>query len=74
MNKISKYFSLLKFSLKNPKSGAEMIKIAQDTQSDSKDILKIHTAEGITLDTFLEDFFPNSGLTRSLLKDEISNL
>tara|TARA_Y100000590_G_scaffold413793_1_gene510000 strand:+ start:434 stop:1240 length:807 start_codon:yes stop_codon:yes gene_type:complete len=74
MSKISKYFSLLKFSLRNPKSGAEMIKIAQDTQSDSKEILKKHTIEGISLDKFLEDFFPNSGLTKSLLKEEIFDL
>ena len=57
MNKISKYFSLLKFSLKNPKSGAEMIKIAQDTQADSKEALKIHSVKGKTLDKLFEDFF-----------------
>ena len=59
MNKISKYFSLLKFSLKNPKSGADMIKIAQDTQNDSKEVLKNHTVKGKSLDEFLEDFFPD---------------
>jgi len=74
MGRISKYFSLLKFSLRNPKSGAEMIKIAQDTQSDSKEILKNHTVEGISLDRFLKDFYPNSGFTKLLLKEEISEL
>jgi len=74
MGKLSKYFSLLKFSLRNPKIGAEMVKIAQDVQSDSKEVLKSHTVEGISLDTFLEDFFPNTGLTKLLLKDEISEL
>jgi hypothetical protein len=54
MSKLSKYFSLLKFSLRNPKIGAEMVKIAQDVQSDSKDVLKNHTVKGISLDTFLK--------------------
>ncbi len=74
MSKLSKYFSLLKFSLRNPKIGAEMVKIAQDVQSDSKDVLKNHTVKGISLDTFLKDFFPNTGLSKLLLKEEISSL
>tara|TARA_Y100000590_G_scaffold173430_2_gene198320 strand:+ start:14465 stop:15271 length:807 start_codon:yes stop_codon:yes gene_type:complete len=74
MNKISKYFSLLKFSLKNPKSGAEMIKIAQDTQADSKEALKIHSVKGKTLDKLFEDFFPDSKFTKSLLRDEVHDL
>ena len=74
MNKISKYFSLLKFSLKNPKSGAEMIKIAQDTQADSKEAMKIHSVKGKTLDKLFEDFFPDSKFTKSLLRDEVHDL
>jgi len=74
MNKISKYFSLLKFSLKNPKSGAEMVKIAQDTQNDSKEILKNHTVKGKSLNEFLKDFFSDSRFTESVFRDEISDL
>jgi len=74
MNKISKYFSLLKFSLKNPKSGADMIKIVQDTQTDSKEILKDHTVKGKLLDEVFDVFFPDSKITKSSLRNEISDL
>ena len=74
MNKISKYFSLLKFSLKNPKNGAEMFKIAQDVQADSKEVLREHIVGGKLFDEFLIDNFPDCKFSKISLKKEVYDL
>ena len=50
MVKISKYFSLFKFSITHPKGGVDMFNAAMQTHDDSKQKIKKHTAKSLKLE------------------------
>ena len=56
MVKISKYFSLFKFSITHPKGGVDMFNAAMQTHDDSKQKIKKHTAKSLKLEKTLEKF------------------
>ena len=64
MPKISKYFSLLKFSITHPKEGVNMLNAAIQTQEDSKQKIKEHTVKSLQLEKTLDELFPNNGFSK----------
>ena len=67
MEKISKYFSLLKFSITHPKQGMDIFNAAIQTQEDSKQKIKEHTAQSLQLEKTLDELFPNNGFSKKKL-------
>ena len=74
MVKISKYFSLLKFSITHPKEGMDMLNAAIQTQEDSKQKIKEHTAKSLQLEKTLDELFPNNGFSKKKLVEDTKEL
>ena len=74
MPKISKYFSLLKFSITHPKEGVNMLNAAIQTQEDSKQKIKEHTAKSLQLEKTLDELFPNNGFSKKKLVEDTKEL
>ena len=63
MNKLSKYFSLLKFSITKPKSGFEIIQSAKHAHDDSQYDIMNHQFSSQDLVGCLNTLFPDNRLT-----------
>ena len=50
MGKLSKYFSLFKFTITNPKNGISMLDDARQTEKDSKQDIQKHLANSLNLE------------------------
>ena len=74
MIKISKYFSLLKFSITHPKGGVDIFNAAMQTREDSKQKIKKHTAKSLKLEKTLDELFPNNGFTKKKLTEDTKEL
>ena len=74
MVKISKYFSLLKFSITHPKEGVDMLNAAIQTQEDSKQKIKEHTAKSLQLEKTLDELFPNNGFSKKKMVEDTKEL
>ncbi len=64
MNKLSKYLSLLKFSITKPKSGFEIIQSAKGAHDDSQHAILNHKFSSQDLVGCLSRLFPDSRLTK----------
>ena len=64
MNKLSKYLSLLKFSITKPKSGFEIIQSAKGARDDSQHTILNHQFSSQDLVGCLNTLFPDSRLTK----------
>ena len=58
MNKLSKYFSLFKYSLSNPKNGLNLLNEARQSRYNTQSIQK-HQTRPLSLEECLKIFFPN---------------
>ena len=67
MGKFSKYFSLFKFTVTNPKNGISMLDNARQTEKDSKQTIQKHSANSLNLEKCLQLYFPDSNFS----KDEL---
>jgi len=74
MVKISKYFSLFKFSITHPKGGVDMFNAAMQTHDDSKQKIKKHTATSLKLEKTLDELFPNNGFTKKKIIEDTKEL
>ena len=74
MVKISKYFSLFKFSITHPKGGVDMFNAAMQTHDDSKQKIKKHTAKSLKLEKILDELFPNNGFTKKKIIEDTKEL
>ena len=66
MNKLSKYFSLFKYSLSNPKNGLNLLNEARQSRHDNQPVQK-HQIEPIFLEECLKKFFPSHEISREKL-------
>ena len=64
MNKLSKYLSMLKFSITKPKSGFEIIQSAKGAHDDSQHAILNHQFSSQDLVGCLNTLFPDSRLTK----------
>ena len=60
MGKLSKYFSLFKFTITNPKNGISILDNARQTEKDSKQDIQKHSANSSNLEKCLELYFPDN--------------
>ena len=74
MVKISKYFSLFKFSITHQKGGMGMFNDAMQTHEDSKQKIKKHTAKSLKLEKTLDELFPNNEFTKKKLIEDTTEL
>ena len=73
MNRISKYFSLFKYSLSNPKNGLNLLNEARQSRHDNQSI-QTHQTKPIFLEECLNKFFPNHEISREKLIQNTKNL
>ena len=66
MNRISKYFSLFKYSLSNPKNGLNLLEEACQSRNDNQSVQK-HQTKPLFLEACLNRFFPNYEISREKL-------
>ena len=74
MGKISKYFSLRKFSITHPKEGMDIFNAAIQTQEDSKQKIKEHIAKSLQLEKTLDELIPNNGFSKKKLNENTKEL
>ena len=65
MNKISKYLSLIKFSLFQPKHGMELFQTYRDVNENSKQEIIEHEYVGLDIEKCLSSVFPNSDIKKN---------
>ena len=58
MNKLKRYFSLLKFSISNPKAGVEIIKTEKQVRADSKNQIQKFDINPKKIDEIIDELFP----------------
>ena len=73
MNKLSKYFSLFKYSLSNPKNGLNLLNEARQSRYNIQSIQKYQTRP-LSLEECLKIFFPNSEISKEKLIQDTKNL
>ena len=67
MGKLSKYFSLFKFTITNPKNGISMLDNVRKTEKDSKQYIQKHSANSLNLEKCLELYFPDNDFSKEAL-------
>ena len=73
MNKLSKYFSLFKYSLSNPKNGLNLLNEARQSRYNTQSIQE-HQTRPLSLEECLKIFFPNSEISKEKLIQDTKNL
>lgn len=74
LNKIKFYLSLLKYSVRNPKKGADLFSALQQSQQDDKQDIHHYSVDATNTIDFLKLIFPNSGYTLNELKNQTLDL
>ena len=67
MGKLSKYFSLFKFTITNPKNGISILDNARQTEKDSKQTIQKHSANSLNLEKCLQLYFPDNYFSKEAL-------
>jgi hypothetical protein len=58
LNKLERYFLLLKFSIINPKAGVEIMKTKKQVRNDSKNEILEFTTNSKKLEEIINELFP----------------
>ena len=74
LKKLSKYFSLFKFTITNPKNGISMLNDARQAEKDSKQTIQKHSANSLNLEKCLEFCFPGSNFSKETLIQNTKDL
>lgn len=74
MNRIRFYLSLLKYSITNPKRGANILTALQQSQYDNKQDVHAYSIDATNVIDFLKIIFPSYEYTLSELKSQTSDL
>ena len=74
MGKFSKYFSLFKFTVTNPKNGISMLDDAMQAEKESKQTIQKHSANSLNLEKCLELYFPDNNFSKETLIQNTKDL
>ena len=74
MNKLERYFSLLKFSIINPKAGLEIIKTDKQVRKDSKNQIQKFDINAKKIDEVINQLFPETKFSIDQYYNETESL
>ena len=74
MNKLKQYFSLLKFSIINPKAGVEIVKTEKQVRKDSKNEIKKLNTNPKKIEEIINELFPKMEFSVNQFYEETQSL